>query len=377
MNARRIQLVRVLAIAALIAFAAAIAWAQGSEEILVIDQPIDRDMYAAGRQVNVLSAIGGDLVAAGQSVTVEGIVHGDTIVAAQDIEIRSQGNDDLRAAGQHVKVNAPVAGHIVAAGQTVTINEGIGDWAWLAGHTVEVQGNVGGDLRIRANKIAVNAEVSGDLDLTGDELRVGPDTHVQGNLTWRSNSEADISAEARIDGEFIEKPAPGIAEELSSGRALSFTVSVIVAVTVLFLLFSRSLRASADRIRAHPGSSLGLGFAVMAAAPVLALILLFTPLDAWFGLSVLGIYIVLLLLGVLTGLFALSDLVLRRFRPQPSRWQALTAIVLAVVAVGLLSYVPYLGPMAVLVIWLLGIGALCWGGWVALRGYKQEPLQQS
>lgn len=371
---RQIQVVCALTIGGLVAAVAAVAWAQGSEEILVIDKPVDQDVYAARREVNVQSSIRGDFVAAALRVTVDGVVDGDMIVAARDIEIRSQGNDDLRLAGQHVRISSPVAGHIVAAGQTVTIRESVGDWAWLAGDTVEVQGDVGGDLKIRANKITINAEVDGNVDLTGGELRVGPDANVHGSLTWRSDNQADISAEARIDGEFIEEPLAGLAQELRSGRALSFTISVIVAVMVLFLLFSRPLRASADRIAAHPGKSLALGFAVLVAAPVLALLLIFTPLDAWFGLTVLGIYLVLLLLGVLTGLFALSDLALRRFRSEPARWQALAAILFTVVAVGLLSYVPYLGVTAVLVIWVLGLGALSWGGWVALRTGAPVPL---
>jgi len=377
MNIRQILLVYALTIGGLVAAVAAVAWAQGSEEILVIDQPVDRDVYAARREVSVQNSISGDLVAAAQRVTVDGVVDGDMIVVAREIVIRSQGNDDLRLAGQHIRITSPVAGHIVAAGQTVTIRESVGDWAWLVGDTVDVQGDVGGELKIRANKITIDAEVNGNVDLTGNELQVGPDAIVHGSLTWRSDNDADISAEARIDGEFIEEPVDGLAEDVKSGRAISFTISVIVAVVMLFLLFSRPLRASADRIAAHPGKSLALGFAVLVSTPVLALILIFTPLDAWIGLTVLGIWLVLLLIGVLTGLFALSDLALRRIRSKPTRWQALAAILVTVVAVGLLSYVPYLGVTAVLVIWVLGVGTLSWGGWVALRSYGHDELQQS
>lgn len=367
MKIRQIQLVCVLMVGGLIATAAAVAWTQDSEEILVIDQPVDQDVYAARREVNVQSSINGDLVAAAQRVTVDGVVDGDMIVAAREIEIQSQGNDDLRLAGQHIQITSPVAGHIVAAGQTVTIRESVGDWAWLVGDTVDVQGDVGGELKIRANKITLNAEVDGNVELTGNELQVGPDAIVHGSLTWRSDNEADISADAQIDGEFIEEPADGFLEDLKSGRALMFTISVIVAVVALFLLFSHPLRASANRIAAHPGKSVALGFAVLVSTPVLALILIFSPLKAWIGLTVICIWLALLVLGVLTGLFALSDFALRRFRSKPTRWQALAAILVTVVAVGLLSYVPYLGAIAVMVIWLLGVGALSWERWVGLR----------
>lgn len=374
MDIRHIRTACVMALVGLVVALATPAWAQDSDDVLVIDQPIDHDVYAARRELNVQTSIAGDLVAAGQHVTVDGAVDGDMIVAAQDIEIRSGGADDVRVAGQHIRITSPVAGHVVAAGQTITVAESIGDWAWLAGQTVDVVGDVGGDLKIRGQSITINAEVTGDVAVTGDELHVGPEAIVHGNLTWRSENEADISEDARIAGEFIEEPVPGIAEKLLSGRALSFTISVIVAVVLLFLLFSRLLRSSSGQIAEHPGASLGLGLAVMGGVPVCGLILLFSPLDAWVGLSVIGGFVILLLFGVLTGLFALSDLVLRRFRSNPARWQALVAIPVAVVAVGLLSYVPYLGTVAVMIIWILGLGALCWGGWMALRGQGQEQL---
>ena len=377
MATRRVNYTLSLVIGGVGAVVAAIAWAQDPDDALVIEQPSDRDVYAAHREVNVRSTIDGDLVAAGRRVTVDGNVTGDVIAAAQEIEIRSEVTDDLRAAGQFVRVMSPVSGHIVAAGQTVTVSEGVGDWAWLAGDTVEVLADVGGDLMIRARTITIDAEIDGDVQVTGDKLRLGPDANVRGDLRWRSENEADISPEAIIGGELIEEPAPGFAEDVGTGRGLSFTLTVIVAVTVLFSLFPRPLRASAHRIATRPFASLVLGFAVLAAMPVLAILLMFSPLNAWFGLAVLGIYVVTLFLSVMTGLFAVSDLALRRLRPKPAVWQALVAILVTVVAVGLLTYVPYLGVIVVLGIWLLGIGALSWGTWMALRNYGTDEIQQS
>lgn len=360
-----------LAVGGFVAAVAVLAWAQGSDDTLLIDQPVDRDTYVARRDVNVQATVSGDFVAAGQRITVDAPVSGDIIAAGQEIEIWSEVSDDLRVAGQHVRVMAPVSGHVVAAGQSVTVNEDIGNWAWLAGDTVEVLGNVGGDLRIRARKITINAEVDGDTEIIGDDLRLGPEAIVRGDLTWRSNNEADISPEATIGGELIEEPAPELADEI--GGALSFTLTVFVGVMLLFLLSPGPLRATADRVAARPVASLVIGFAVMTGMPVLALILVFSPLKAWFGLAVLGAYIIVLFVSVLTGLFALSDLALRRIRPEPAVWQALAAIFSAVLLVGLLSYVPYMGVLSVLAIWLLGVGALSWNSWAAMRAPRSTP----
>lgn len=355
--------VSMLALAALVA---AIAWAQHTDEILLIAQPVDRDVYAARREINVLGTVDGDLVAAAKKITVDGEVTGDILAAAQDIEILSAVGDDVRAAARTVRIAGPVAGHIVAAGQTVSIEERIGDWAWISGNTVEISGNIGGDVEITANRIEIDAEVDGDARLTGSTLHLGPDAMVRGDLRWRSDNKADISPQARIEGQLIEEPLPEGLADRGAGGGLMFTLSIIVSVATLFLLFPRWLRASANQIATRPVASLALGFALLVATPVLALLLLLTRLGAWIAMAVLGGYLVALLIGILTGLFAVSDLTLRRFQPQPQAWQALSAIFVTVAAVGLLSQVPWVGSVTVFAICLLGVGAL---GLQLARGY--------
>lgn len=357
-----------LLIGAALSSVAGYAWAQQTDEFLSIEQPVDRDLYAAHRgEVNVLAAVGGDLVAAGRDITLKGKVRGDVIAAAQNVEVLSAIGDDLRAAGQHIRVTAPVAGHIVAAGQSVTVSQGAGDWAWLAGNTVEVLGDIGGDLRIRAREITINANIEGNAQLVGNELQLGPKAKIRGDLRWFGDNEADISPEATISGELIEQPSRDIVEEIGAGGGFSFTLSFAVATMALFLLFSGPLRASANRIASNPFAALALGVAVAIGMPVLALLLVFSPLSAWIGVAVLGSYFVILFLSILAGLFAVSDLVLRKARPNPHVWQALVAIFLTVLAVGLLTYVPWVGSITVAAIWLLGVGALCWDTWIALR----------
>ena len=76
-----------LVIGSAAALIAAFAWAQNSEDVLVIDQPVDRDTYAAHREIEVRSSVDGDFVAVGRRITIDGDIAGDAIVAAQIIEI--------------------------------------------------------------------------------------------------------------------------------------------------------------------------------------------------------------------------------------------------------------------------------------------------
>ena len=360
-----------------LAAVAAVAWAQQSDDVLLIAQPMDRDVYAAHRQVLVQANIDGDLVAAGKTITVEGDVTGDVLAAGQNITIRSNVRDDVRAAGQHIRIEGPVSGHIVAAGQTVTINQPVGDWASLRGNTVVVVGNVGSNLEVQARTITIDAEVTGNVQLSGEEFSLGPNAVVGGDLTWRSDNEANISSEARIDGRLIEERPPGFVDELSSAETYSLPLNTIIAVTVLFLLFAPALRASATRVATKPGWALLLGLGVFGGMPLLAILLFVTGIGTWLGFLVLLIYIVLLMLGVLTGLFAASDWLLRKFNDNPVRWQSVAAIFVTVVAVGLIASVPRVGFGLVVLILLVGVGALCWNAWMALRSLEGGKAEQS
>lgn len=359
----------------LIATVAVFAWAQQSDGVLRFEQPVSSDLYAAKRDVEILATVTGDVVAAGRRVVLDGEITGDVIAAAQDVEIRGAVRDDVRAVGQHVRIMAPVTGHIVATGQTVTVDEDVGDWASLAGRTVTVEGRVGGDLKIAAKSANINSEIDGNVEVIGENLSLGPDAVVRGNVRWRSKNEADISPDAQIDGEFIEEPLPEFVDEVDKSRGVIFTVGLIIAVTTLFLLFSGPLRSSAERIATRPGVSLALGFAVLVSTPILALILLITRFGAWLGLTILGVYLALLVIGVLTGLFTVGDVALRRLRSDPTNWHVVAAIAVAVIAVGLLRQVPYVGGFVVFLVLLAGTGSVSWLSWQALRSKRDDVLR--
>ena len=377
MNILRMKYPLSFALGGTAALVAAIAWAQTSEDIHVIAQAIERDAYAAHREIELRSSVDGDFVAAGGRVTIDGEVAGDVIVAARNVEINSQVNDDLRVAGQHIHVTSPIAGHIVAAGQTVTIDEDVGEWAWLAGHTVEVSGNVGSDLKIRAEQITLNAEVTGDIEMIGGNLDLGPKTVVRGDLTWRSDNEANISPDAQVDGQIVQEAPPGVAEKLADADAYSLPINMIIAVILLFLLFSRPLRTSTESIATRPWRSLLLGALAFIVVPMPAVLLFYTHLSIGLGFTVLLIYFALLLLGMLTGLFAVSDITLRKFREQPVLWQSLAAIFVTVVLVRLLLQIPWFGFAFFVAIVMLGVGALCGNSWATFRKTRRNELRPS
>ncbi len=375
MNSRQRFIQTILLSSCAVLLFSLLAWAQLTPDTLLSGQPLDHDVYTAGTEVSVRSDVNGDVVAAGQRIRIAGDVTGDVIAAGQHVEINSEVGDDVRAAGQTVRVSSPVSGHVVAAGYHVTIDQPVADWAWLAGYTVEVNERIGGDLRIRANSIMINSEVAGDLVLISDELALGANAVVRGSLTWHSDEQALISPNAQIEGEFIQKPTPGILDSITEEEGYALPLNTIVAVTVLYLLFARTLKASTERVRTRPVSSILLGLALVITTPVLAIFLMFTGIGLWLGLALLLIYVVMLLVGMFTGLFMVSDLVLSSVKTQAALWKSLLAIAFTVIVVGLLTNIPWVGSLSIVAIGLFGIGALCSNAWASQRSNIHPSLQ--
>lgn len=348
------------------ALGASALFAQRIGESVEIREPVEHDLYAAGRGVYVLAPVAGDLVAAAQRVSVEADVEGDVIAAGETVSLWATVLDDVRAVGREVVLAGQVGDHMVAAGETVRLEPAarVGSWAWLAGSTVDVAGAVGGELRIGAATARVRGEVGGDLQVRAETVEIADTARVHGDLIWYGERAPTIGAGARIDGRVLQRPgavpapgAPGAAA--AAAAAAVFAAGLMVAGVVLYLLFPGFALAAVSAVHAAPWRCLGLGLAGLAATPLVVVLLFVTAVGYLLGLALLAVYLVALLVGGLLGALVLGDAGLRSLRRlQAGRWLRAASIVLAIVVMGLVQWVPILGPLVVLALLLAGLGAL-------------------
>jgi hypothetical protein len=358
-------LVFVLVIQAIASAGAAQAQETGRQ--VVISDSVDHDLYAAGRDVDVRAAVNGDLVAAGRSVRVDDDVSEDVIAAGRSVSINGRVGDDVRLAGRTVTVSDSVAGHGVIAGREIRLESGshISDWAWLAGTEIKVLGTIGGDLRAFGREIEIAGTIDGDVELAGEELRVSDGAVINGNLTWRSDSEPDISDGAIITGEILQgEPLDDFDHDhdMGFGGTLFALISVLIAAGLLYTLFGSRFDTGVKTVREGLWKCIGIGFLVLVAMPVLTALLFATGIGALLGGLVLMTYPVVLLLGSLTGVIMISRLGLARFGGSGSRWKDWGAIAAVTLVISVLYVVPPIGVLAATLVMLLGIGVLWTAG---------------
>lgn len=343
------------------------ASAQHAGAAVVIREPVAGNLYLAGGTVDVRGEVEKDLVAAGGTITVERRVKGDVIVAGGAVDLRAPVLDDVRAAGGMVTVEGDVGGDLIVAGGRIDLTPAtrVGGRTWLSGGSVHVAGRLDRELKVAARRIVVSGQVDGDVRLVGKDIAVRPSARIRGTLTYTSPYEAKIAPGAQIGGgvtrarsELVEG-APLASRVAAALLRLAMLLGLIVAGCVLVLLFPDFTASAAETIRSDPWKSLGLGVALLVAAPVAAVLLLITVVGIPLGLTVLALYGVALLVAYLVTAFFLGDLAgrLRRRERSSSHGRQIRLLIAALIGLGLLELIPTTGAISALLALVFGLGA--------------------
>lgn len=335
---------------------------------------IDEDLYAAGRHVNLLARVQGDVVAAGQVVSIDNTITGDIMAAGETVTIRAEVQDDVRAAGRSVSLSGQVTGHVVIIGETVEIAPAatIGGWVWLAGREVSMAGKVGREFKAVGQSVIIAGEVNGDVDIMAEEIRILDSARINGDLVYRSGNEPDIVAGAQIAGDTIARPAL-YKEPEGKVSGLVWFVALLVAAVAYYLLFPNLCLAGVDTLQQSPIIVLGVGIAVLFVIPFAILLLFASLVGVLVALAFLAGYLVSLLAGFLTGVIFAGDAGLRLLGGADAvgKGRRILSIMIALAVILMFRHVPVVGEFVMLVLFVLGFGALhlqLWRSYTNNRG---------
>lgn len=331
---------------------------------------VNDDFYAAGGVVDIDADVDGDVIAAGGELRIRHHVRGDVIAAAGTLKIRGAIDDDVRVTGGELDIDARIGDDLAASGGRITLatTTTIGGDAWIAGGEVTMAGTVNGDLRVAGGEIRLSGTVLGDVDLEAGKIQILDSANIKGNLKYLSPHPALTGAGVQVGGQ-IDYEA-GETKYGDRGFGLFFSISLALACILFYLLFPHYTRASVRRISDDPFISLGLGFLFLAATPLVAFFLMLIILGLWVGLSVLALYCVALLSGLLIACFFVAERGAILFKQDiSSRARRLISVIIAIFVLGLVQAIPLLGGLILFILLLLGLGA----GLVQLRYVYRSP----
>ncbi len=334
------------------------------------------DQYVAGQQAVVSNGTERDVFAAGFNVDLTALVNGDAHAAGFTVNISGPVSGDVYAAGNTVSISGPVERDVTAFGNVVTLTgtDPIGGNLRSAGASVTLNRPVSGSVMMAGAGLTIDAPIAGDLLLSGDSVNFGNDARVDGRIEIRATKEIEVPASVapadrvtftRIESTDIPGDATNIlkytAKDKTAGwvAAVFCAIAVIIYGAILLALFPRRAETGYLTAITKPLKSITFGGLALAAAigliPVFAMTLI--------GIPLVPIAVLFLVLAALTGYVAgayfLADRVLGAFKyDTDTLWKRIGALAIGLIAVWILGFIPFIGWLIQLGLVLFGLGAL-------------------
>ena len=311
-------------------FAAALGLAQAAA---AADEVVINDSIHLGGNVDVTETIEGPLTVAAGNVRVTAPVRGNVRIAGGKVEFTKDASvsGNMALAGGTVVIEGPVTGTVRAVGGNVTLN-----------------GAVGGNAKIAAGTLTLgpDARIAGTLDFTGGQMRQDDAAQVVGGVTHHERSSHRWHRdEPRTAGErFL--------------RGWLWTAGLIVLAALLAAALPGPSQRMATELRERPWLTPLLGLVALSTIPVAAVLVMITIIGIPIGLLALVAYGVLLLLGYVWLAVAVGGLLLDRIKPEVAAQTAwrVGAAMLAMLSLGLLARMPFVGGLIGFVALVIGVG---------------------
>lgn len=330
-------------------------------DVVVLEEPIEGNAFAAGSRVEVRARVDRSVFLSGGDVTMAGSVGRNLYAAGGEVRIEGEVEGKARAAGGKIRVSPEAR---------------IGGSAAFAGDSIEVDGAVSGRLRAYGDRIVINGSVGGDVELAGGNIRIGPDARIAGSVEYRSGSDIDVDPAAQVAGGVMELQQDrrwlrkmGRAATIFGGATISFGMVLLGAL--LILAMPRFSREAGATILKKPWQSAGLGVVMLLGVPFAIIVLLVTVIGIPLALLLVFGYVVLMLLGYLIAAIFVGDAVLERIGKAnaDSAWWRVLFMFLALLVLAIVKQVPFIGGLAVAILFVAGIGAFTMRSW---RGFRQD-----
>ena len=326
--------------------------------------------YSAGLSVVHTASVAGDLAAFGGSIVTAAPVSGDELLLAGSIRSRARVGGDVRAVGGSISIEEPVAGDFAALGYSVNGDERIGGSVFIVAANATVSNGASGPVTIYGNNISLSGDFANNVDIVASgRVALGENTTIDGKLSYHAPEQALIPESAVISGG-VEYTNASYLPDVGTSRLLAVIsigfflfvriLGALILAGLLAGLFPRLAEAVVERAYSSRTSRIlltaMLGFAVFVVTPVLFLILALTFVGIGLALLLFIGYSFIVLLSLAYAGILLGSLFSRRYMKRENvLWHD---GMLGMLALSLMSLVPYAGIIVVILLTSFAAGAL-------------------
>lgn len=293
---------------------------------ITIRGDVEGTLYLLGSNIDVSGNVGGELYAMGGDVIVEGTVGGEVYVLGGDVELSGVFDKVLHAAGGKMDLSG-------------TFNDEVN----CGGGVVRLSGSFANDANIQAGtfKLLSGAVIEGDLNYAAKDFDRAEDVVINGAVNKMPEAE-------------WEAKGPGWGVIVFFG--LAGLIGYFIVGMVLSGFFPNFTKGAVDRTFSQFAQNLGWGLLVFLLTPLAVLVLLITIVGIPLGILVGIAFGVGIFIGEIIVSAAVGGLVFSLFKkPDAAYWLKL---LVGLIILFIISIVPFVNFIAILLIWILGLGTL-------------------
>ena len=241
------------------------------------DTTVDGAAYLAGDTVTVDGTVKGDLYCAGNTIVITGVVEGDVLCAGSSLVVDGQVAGNARLAGGNVVVRGQITKSVSIMASTALVDTSAkvgGDLLVGAGEAT-VNGTVGRDVTIGTNRLVVNGTIGRNVLVDTSEMSVAMNAHVGGAFEYTNQSEV-VMPNGVVAGTVTyhqmarHQAGAGFMAVAGITYVLLMVVGLVLVALVGALVLPRVTQRIATVSWSWFGISLGVGFLVITALPIIA-----------------------------------------------------------------------------------------------------------
>ena len=338
----------------------------GPNYTLPAGQEVKTDLTVRAQRTQIDGNVDGDLIVWSQSVTVNGHVKGDILCFAQDLRVNGTVDGNVRSWTQSLSLNGSVGKNVMDWSQTIDLanDAKIGGTMTLHAADADLDGSIAGDVLAYAASVEINGILSQDATIHADRLAIGPAAQIEGKTTYNGGHRPDVSSSAKLATPIVttisERGSKYSQARYYWHRTLLWGASFVFGLVLLLL--APGFFTDVEKACAKAAPCMGIGFLLLVATPVAALVACITIVGFGLGIAAFLLYLIALYSAQV---FVGSWLGEKLLGANAGTGAALGRLALGLAILRVVRMLPYLGGWITFIVIIWGLGA------VALTVYKR------
>jgi len=320
---------------------------------------IKGDLFVTGHHVRIEGEVDGDVYAFAEQLDVSGHINGDLIGFSQTERISGTIDGNLRTAANNVTITGTIDRSVLSWSQTLELDSSgkIGRSLTAGGQALTIDGKVGRDFLGFSETTTISGLIGGSFRGHGKSLSIVSGAEIDGTTKFEGQEPPSVSSDAKLASQPEFTKTEHHAHERGSGyyiwRVIWTGAFLVFGLVLAGLMpkFALETVESAGQL----GASFGLGVLVFFGVFIGSVIACFTIVGLLVGLSSLMLWFVMLFAAEVVVGGIVGQWIMGR---NDEFWQFFVRVIVGVIAVRVVTSLPFIGFWAGLAVAVWGMGAI-------------------